>query len=82
MVILQRAQHVIISGAIWKTINRLLDAYETGKFGIPAEDMACNCAQYLSTTRGEDTVEHRAKIFHIPVLRGKLQSAVRWITDR
>ena len=44
--------------------------------------MACTCAQYLSTSRVEDTATHRAKIFNILVLQGKLRSAVRWITNR
>ena len=47
-----------------------------------AEDTACTCAQYLSTSRGEDTPEHWANILQSLVLRGKLCSAVRWITNR
>ena len=47
-----------------------------------AEYTARTCAQYLSTSRGEDTLEHRAKIFHSLVIRGKLRSSVRWITNR
>ena len=46
------------------------------------EDTARTCAQYLSTIRGEDYPEHRAKIYHSLVLQGKLQSVLRWITDR
>ena len=40
------------------------------------------CAQYLSTRRGKDTLEHQEKISHSLVFQGKLQSSVRWITDR
>ena len=46
------------------------------------EDTARTCAQYLSTSRGEDSLEHRAKIYHSLVLWGKLQSAVCCITER
>ena len=45
-----------------------------------AEDKVCTCAQYLSTSRWEDTMEHRAKIFYSLVIQGKLHSSVRWIT--
>ena len=37
---------------------------------------------YLTAARREETAEHRAQTYHSLVLRGKLQSAVRWITER
>ena len=46
-----------------------------------AEDTARTCVQYISASRGEDTTEHRAKIFHSLVLREKLHSAVQSIME-
>ena len=67
-------------GLIRRRIDRHLDAWEAGELGILAEDTARTSEQYLATNRGEDSVEHRAKIFHRFVLRGDLCSAVWWIT--
>ena len=36
----------------------------------------------LTVARREETAEHRAQTYHSLVLRGKLRSAVRWITER
>ena len=36
------------------------------------EDTERTCAQYLSTSRGEDSLDNRAKIYHSLVLRVKL----------
>ena len=69
-------------GLIRRRIDRHLDAWEAGELGILAEDTARTSEQYLATNRGEDSVEHQAKIFHRFVLRGNLCSAVWWITDR
>ena len=44
------------------------------------EDMFQTCAEYLTTSRREDTAEHRAQTYHSLVLRGKLRTTVRWIT--
>ena len=38
--------------------------------------------EYLTAARREETAEHRAQTYHSLVLRGKFQSAVRWITER
>ena len=46
------------------------------------EDTLCTCSEYLTVVWREETVEHRAQTFHILVLRGKLWTAVRWITER
>ena len=81
-VILQCARHVTSSGVIWRRINCRLDAWEAGDFEMLAEDTTRTCAQYLSTRRGEDTPEHRDKILHRLVLRGKIRSDVRWRGDK
>ena len=46
------------------------------------EDTLRSSTQYLTAVRREETAEHRAKTFHGLVLRGKLRTAVRWITER
>ena len=81
-VILQCARHLTSSGEIQRRINLLLDAWESGEFGMLAEDTAQTCTQYLSTSMGEDTSEHREKIFYSLVIRDKLRSSVQWITNR
>ena len=37
---------------------------------------------HLTAVRREETTEHQAKTFHGLVLRSKLRTAVRWITER
>ena len=46
------------------------------------KDTMRSCEEYLTVARREETVEHRAQTYHSLVLRGKLQTAVRWITER
>ena len=46
------------------------------------EDTLRSSTQYLTAVRREETAEHCAKTFHGLVLRGKLRTAVRWITER
>ena len=46
------------------------------------EDTLRTCAEYLTVARREETAEHQAQTYHSLVLRGKLQTAVRWITER
>ena len=46
------------------------------------EDTLRSYTQYLTAVRREETAEHRAKTFHGLVLRGKLRTVVRWITER
>ena len=46
------------------------------------EDTLRSSTQYLTAVCWEETAEHRAKTFHGLVLRGKLRTAVRWITER
>ena len=81
-VTLQRACHVTASQDIQRRIEKRLDAWEVGRYGMLVEDSLRSSTQYLTTVRREETVEHKAKTFHGLVLRGKLQTAVRWITDR
>ena len=45
-------------------------------------DTLRSCEEYLTASRREETAAHRAQTYHSLVLRGKLQSAVRWITER
>ena len=45
------------------------------------EDTSHTCQQYLSNSRGGDSLDHRAKIYHNLVLRVKLWLAVWWITE-
>ena len=82
IVILQRTRHVIKYCEIRRQIDRQIDAWEAREHVILVEDMGHTYAQYLSTIRGGDSLEHRAYIYHSLVLRGKLRLAVRWITDR
>ena len=45
------------------------------------EDTLRSCEEYLSVAWREETAEHQAQTYHILVLRGKLRTAVRWITE-
>ena len=40
------------------------------------------CEEYLTVARREETAEHQAQTYHSLVLRGKLRTAVQWITER
>ena len=46
------------------------------------EDTLSTCAEYLTVTRREEMAEHRAQTYHSLVLRGKLLTAMKWITER
>ena len=46
------------------------------------EDTLRSSTQYLTAVRREETAEHWCKTFHGLVLRGKLRTTVRWITER
>ena len=81
-VILKRAYHVTTSQAIRWRIEKRLDAWGEGKHTMVVEDRLRACEEYLTVTRWEETVEHRAQTYHCLVLRGKLQTAVRLITER
>ena len=81
-VTLQRARHVTKSCEISRQIYQRLDAWEAGEHKILVEVTVRTCTQYLSTSRGDYSPEHKAKIYNSLVLRGKLQSEVQWITER
>ena len=40
------------------------------------------CEEYHTVAQREATLEHRAQTYHSLVLRGKLRTLVRWITER
>ena len=81
-VTLQRDRHVTASWDIQRRIEKRLDVWEAGRYGMLVEDTLRSSTHYLTAVRREETAEHRAKIFHGLVLRGKLRMAVRWITER
>ena len=82
MVALQRARHVTASRDIRRRIEKRLDTWEAGQFAMLVEDMLRSSTQYLTSVLREETAEHQAKTFHGLVLRGKIRTAVRWITER
>ena len=78
----QHVQHVTKFYEIRRRIDCRLDAWEAGEHEILVEDTAHTCAHYLSNTRGEDSSDHMANIYHSLVLRGKMCLAVFWMTER
>ena len=80
-VTLQRARHVTASRDICRRIEKRLDVWEAEHYEMLVEDTLRSCKQYLTIIHREETVEHRAKTYHSLVLRGKLRTAVRWITE-
>ena len=81
-VIVQQARHVTASQAIHQRIGKRLDAWAEGKHLMMAEDMLQACGEYLTVAWREETPENRAQTYHSLVLRGKLRTAVRWISKR
>ena len=81
-VTLQRARHVTAFQDIGRRIERRLDAWEAGRYKTLVEDTLRSSTHYITAVRREETAEHRAKTFHGLVLRGKLRTAARWITER
>ena len=79
-VILQQARHITAYQEIRQRIEKRLDAWEAGHHGMLVEETLRTCAQYLTAACREESEEHRDKTYYILVLRGKLQTAVRWIT--
>ena len=45
------------------------------------EDTLRRCGEYVTVIWTEETSEHLNRMHHSLVLRGKLQTLVRWITD-
>ena len=68
-VTLQRARHFTASRDIRRRIEKRLDVWESGRYGMLVEDTLRSSTQYLTTVRREETTEHRAKTFHGLVLR-------------
>ena len=81
-VILQRDRHDTASQSIRRRIRKRLDAWAEGKHLMLAEDTLRACGEYLTVSRREETAEHRSQTYHSLVLRGKLRTAVQWITER
>ena len=46
------------------------------------EDTLKACGEYLTVAQREETAEHRDQMYHSLMLRGKLRTVVRWITER
>ena len=46
------------------------------------KDTLRSCEGYLTVARREETTEHRAQTYQSLVLRGKLWTAIWWITER
>ena len=79
--ILQRARHVTASQAIRRRIEKRLDAWGEGKHAMLVEDTMQSCEEYLTVAQRGETAEHRAQTYQSLVLRGKLRTEVRWITE-
>ena len=81
-VILQRARHITASDAFRRWIENRLYAWVAGKHAMFVGYTLRSCEEYLTADRREETAEHWAQTYHILLLRGKLRSAVRWITEQ
>ena len=81
-VIMKLARHVTISHAIWRRIEKRLDAWKVGQHRILVYETLRHYAQYIAATCREESEEHREKTHHSLVLRGKLRMAMWRITDR
>ena len=80
-VMLRRARHVTASREIRRRIEKRLDAWEAGSYTMLVEETLRSSTQYLTAVHREENAEHRAKTFHGLVLRRKLRTTVRWITE-
>ena len=80
-VILQQDRQVTASHAIRRRIEKRLDAWGAGNHAMVVGDTLRSCKEYLTAARREEMAEHWAQTYHSLVLHGKLQSAVRWITE-
>ena len=81
-VTLQRARHVTVYQDIRRQIEKRLNAWDAGQYAMLVEDTLWYCTQYLTAVHWKETAEHRAKTYHSLVLRRKLRTAVRWITEQ
>ena len=80
-VMLQHALHVTASQSIRLRIEKRLDTWGEGKHEMLLKETIRTCEEYLTVARKEETSEHRAQTYHSLVLRRKLRTAVRWITE-
>ena len=80
--ILQRAYHVTAYQEIRCRIEKRLDAWGEGKHAMLVKDTLQACKEYLPVAWRKEMAEHRVQTYHSLVLRGKLRTAVRWITER
>ena len=82
MTVLQKAHGIIRARDIKTKLSQRLDAWEAGKWSMLVEDAERQAHYFLHRKQGTSSEEERSKTFKNMVLRGKLRSAVRWITDR
>ena len=68
LVILEQARHVTASQAIYRQIEKRMDAWGEGKHAKLVEDTLRACEEYLTVARREETAEHRAQTYHSLVL--------------
>ncbi len=67
---------------IFRRISRRIDAWEAGQVTMLVEGTLRSMEAALALKQGTTTAEQRAKTFHQKVLRGNIQGAVRYLTDR
>ena len=60
----------------------MLGAWGSGKPAMLVGDTLRSCEEYLTAAQREETADHRAQTYHSLVIRGKLRSVVRWITEK
>jgi hypothetical protein len=82
LVILQKIREVKRSRDVRRQISKRLDAWEKGQTTMLVEDTLRSMESHLSLKRGHTTPEQRTKTFHQKVLRGNLQGALRYLTER
>ena len=82
MVILQRIPAVKTMSDVRRRLKWRLDLWKSKQYTVLVEDTIRSMEASLSKARGSTTPAQRAKAFDAKVKRGKLRSAVRYITDR
>ena len=82
MVVLQRRHGVSKRADVQRRLRNRLLAWKEGKYKFLVEDTHQDLSAKQSKARGDTTPAHRAKVYSSKLLRGHLQSAVNYITDR
>jgi hypothetical protein len=82
MVLLQRRHGVTKRADIKRRLLSRLLAWKEGKYAFLVEDTQQDLLAKQSKARGDTTPAHRAKVYNSKLMRGHLQSAVNFITDR